>query len=81
MAVFLTFTYELFQTQQFRIEIADAVGKVICCTHTAEQRKNADPQPLGENRHTTHSKNVVHTNSTEECAFACHIGTSHNIIM
>ena len=51
------------------------------CAHTTKQREDAHPQPLGENRHTTHGENVVDANSTEESAFACHIGTSHNIIM
>ena len=81
IAVFLTFTNKLFQTQQFCIEITYAMSKVIGCAHTTKQREDAHPQPLGENRHTTHGENVVDANSTEESAFACHIGTSHNIIM
>ena len=66
MAVFLTFTDKLFQTQQFRIEITYAMGKVISCAHTAEQGKDAHPQTLGEDRHTTHGENVINTDGAEE---------------
>ena len=55
--------------------------QVVGGSHTGEETEARNAQSIGKDRHTRHRQDIVDAEGTQEGTLACHIGSSHDIVI
>ena len=71
----------MLQSEQFGVEIADAVRKVVGRTHIGEEAEPRNAHLFGKHGQSVHGKNVVHAQRSQEGALACHVRPRYNVVL
>ena len=72
---------QLFQSQQFGIEVTYAMLQVVGGAHRGEKVEHADGHLAGKDRHSRHCEDVVNADGAQEGALACHVGTGNDVVV
>lgn len=55
--------------------------QVVGGSHTGEETEARNAQSIGKDRHTRHRQDIVDAEGAQEGTLACHIGSSHDIVI
>lgn len=73
--------HELFQAQQFCVEIGDAVVEVVGGAHAGEQRKHGNSEPIGKYGQPVDSQKIVYADGAQEGTLAGHVGSGDDVVV
>lgn len=81
LCTFFAELQKLLQSDQFCIEIRDAMRQIIGGSHTREQSETGNLQQICKHWHTRHRQDIVHAQRTQEGTLSRHVGSGDDIIV